>query len=99
MAKFEAVIAVDGSGFAGQAELVQDGVHEVAGAVAGEGSAGTVGTVGAGGEAKDKDSGPGVSKARDWAGPVGLVDIGAAFGLADSAAVFAEAGATLAGDD
>jgi hypothetical protein len=99
VAKLEAVVAVDGARFVGEAEFVQDRVHEVAGAVAGEGSAGTVGTVGPGGEAEDEDSGPGVAKARDGAGPVGLIDIGAAFGLADSAAVFAEARAALAGDD
>ena len=99
MAQLEAVVAVDGARFAGEAELVQDGVHEVAGAVAGEGSAGAVGSVGAGGEAEDEDAGAGVAKAGNGAGPVGLVDIGAAFGFADSAAVFAKTGAALAGDD
>ncbi len=74
VAKLEAVVAVGGARFAGEAEFVQDGVHEVAGAVAGEGSAGAVGTVGAGGEAEDEDAGPGVAKARDGSGPVGLVD-------------------------
>ena len=99
VAQLQTVVAVDGARFAGEAEFVQDRVHEVAGAVAGEGSACSVSSVGAWGEAEDKDSGPGVTKARDGAGPVGLVDIGAAFGFADSSAVFAKTGAALAGDD
>ena len=99
VSQLEAVGAVEGARFAGEAEFMQDGVHEVAGAVAGEGSAGSVGSVGPGGEAEDEDSCPGVAKARDGTGPVGLVDIGAAFGFADSAAVFAKARAALAGDD
>ena len=99
VSQLEAVVAVDGARFAGEAEFVQDGVHEVTVAVAGEGSAGSVGSVGAGGEAEDEDSGPGVAKARDGAGPVGLVNISAAFGFADSSAVFTKTGAALAGDD
>jgi hypothetical protein len=99
VAEFEAVVAVDGMRLAGEAELVQDGVHEVAGAVAGEGAAGAVGSVGAGGEAKDEDAGAGVSEAGNGAGPVGLVLVGAAFGLAYVATVVAEAGTKLAGGD
>src|SRR5882672_5781787 len=51
MAELEAIFAGDGAGFGGQAEFVQDGIHEVAGAVAGEGTAGAVGSVSSGGEA------------------------------------------------
>ena len=91
VAELEAVVAGDGAGFAGEAEFVQDGIHEVAGAVAGEGTAGAVGSVGAGGEAEDEDSGAGVAEAGDGAGPVGLVLVGAAFGFADAAAVVAKA--------
>jgi len=97
--EFEAVVAVDGAGLAGETEFVQDGIHEVAGAVACEGTAGAVGSVGAGGEAKDEDAGAGVAKAGNGASPVGLVLVGAAFGFADAAAVVAEAGATLTADD
>ena len=99
VAEFEAVVAGDGAGFAGEAELVQDGIHEVAGAVAGEGAAGAVGSVGAGGEAEDEDAGAGIAEAGDGAGPVGLVLVGAAFGFADAAAVVAKPGAAFAGDD
>jgi hypothetical protein len=99
VAELETVVAGDGQWSGGEAKLVEDWIHEVAGAVAGKGSAGSVGSVGPGGEAEDEDSCPGVAKARDGTGPVGLVDIGAAFGFADSAAVFAKARAALAGDD
>ena len=43
MAELEAVISGDGAVFGGEAEVVEDGVHEVAGAVTGEGAAGAVG--------------------------------------------------------
>lgn len=97
--KLEAVVAGDGAGFAGEAKLVEDGVHEVAGAVAGEGAAGAVGSMGAWGEAEDEDAGARVAEAWNGAGPVGLVEVGAAFGLADAAAVVAKSRATFAGDD
>jgi hypothetical protein len=99
VAELEAIVTVNGAGFAGEAELVEDGVHEVAGAVTGEGAAGAVGSMGAGGEAEDEDSGAGVAEAWDGAGPVGLVLIGAAFGFADAAAVVAKPGAAFTGDD
>jgi hypothetical protein len=99
VAKLEAVIAGDGAGFGGEAKLVEDGIHEVAGAVAGEGAAGAVGSVSAGGEAKDEDAGTGVAKAGDGAAPVGLVQVGATFGFGDAAAVVSEAGAAFTGDD
>jgi hypothetical protein len=97
--ELQAIFAGDGAGFAGEAELVQDGIHEVAGAVAGEGTAGSVGSVGAGGEAEDEDAGAGVSEAWDGAGPVGLIDVGAALGLAYAAAIVAETGAAFTSDD
>jgi hypothetical protein len=99
VAELEAVVAADGAGFAGEAELMKDGIHEVAGAVAGEGAAGAIGSVGAGREAEDEDSGAGVAKAGDRPGPIDLVLIGTAFGFADAATVGAKAGAALAGDD
>ena len=99
MAELEAIFAGDGAGFGGEAELVEDRIHEIARAVAGEGAAGTVGTVGSGGEAEDEDAGAGIAKAGDGAGPVGLVLVGASLGLADAAAVFAKTGAAFAGDD
>ncbi len=99
VAELEAVVAVRGVGLIGEAELVEDGVHEVAGAVAGEGAAGAVGAVRSGGEADDEDAGAGVAEAGDGTCPVGLVLVGAAPGDADSGTVLAEAGAELAGAD
>ena len=99
MAQLEAVVAGDGAGSAGEAELVQDRVHEVARAVTGEGTAGTVRSVGSGGKAEDEDTCAGVAKAWDGPSPIGLVLVGAALGFADAAAIVAKAGATLAGDD
>jgi len=99
VAEFQAIFAGDGAGFAGEAKFVENGIHEVAGAVAGEGAAGAVGAVGAGGEAEDEDAGAGVAEAGNRAGPVGLVDVGAAPGFAYAAAVVAEAGAAFTGDD
>ena len=99
VAQLEAVVAGDGAGFAGEAELVQDWVHEVAGTVTGEGAAGAVGSVGSGGEAEDEDSGAVVAEAGYRARPVGLVMIGTSFCFADAAAVVAKTGAALTGDD
>lgn len=99
IAQAESVVAVDCPRFGGKAELVQDGVHEVAGAVSGEGAAGAVGSVGAGSKAEDEHARAGIPEARYGTSPVLLVLVGAAAGLADSGAVGAEARAELAGDD
>ena len=53
----------------------------------------------AGGESKYQQARFGVTEAGHGAGPVGLIEIGPTAGLTDSAAVVAEAGAELAGDD
>jgi hypothetical protein len=99
VAELETVIAGDGVGFGGEAKLVEDGIHEVARAVAGEGTASSVGSVGSGSEAEDEDSRAGVAEAGDGASPVGLVLVGAAFGFADTLAVGTKAGAAIAGND
>ena len=88
-----------GAGLGGEAKLVQDGIHEVAGAIAGEGAAGAVGSMCAGGKTEDEDAGAWIAKAGNRAGPIGLVQVGAALGLADAAAVVAKARATFAVDD
>ena len=99
VAELEAVVAGDGTGFGGEAKLVEDRVHEVAGAVTGEGAAGAVGSVSSGSEADDEDSSAGVAETGDRARPVGLVLVGTAFGFADTLAVSAKAGAAFAGND
>ena len=78
---------------------MEDGIHEVAGAVAGEGTAGAVGAVGAGGKAEDENSSPVVAEARDRTSPIGLILIGSAFGFADAPAVVPKAAAPLASGD
>ena len=87
LAQLEAVVAAGGGWFAGQAELVEDGVHEVAGAVAGKGAAGAVGSVGAWCEAHDEDAGVGIAESGNRFRPVFLVAIGFAPRLADTANV------------
>ena len=99
MAESETVVAVRGVWPGGEAELVEDGIHEVSGAIAGEGAASAVRSVSSGRETEDEDAGFGVAEAGDGTGPVGVVDVRAAAGLADGFAVGAEAGTTFAGDD
>jgi hypothetical protein len=99
VAEFKAVIAGDSERFGGETEIVEDGIHEVSGAVAGEGTAGAIGTVGPGSESKDQDACAWISEAGDRACPVGLVLVGTAAGFADSTAVVAEPWALFAGDD
>jgi hypothetical protein len=95
VAEAEAVVAGDGAGLGGEAKVVEDGVHEVAGAVSGEGTAGAVGTMGAGSESKYQEAGFGIAEAGDGTGPVGLVDVGSALALANADAVFAKSRAAL----
>jgi hypothetical protein len=99
VAELEAVVPGDSEGFGGKTEIVEDGVHEVSGAVAGEGTAGAVGTVGAGSESKDQDACARISEARHRACPVGLVLVGSAAGFSNSAAIVSEPRAAFAGDD
>ena len=99
VAQAEAVVAGDGAGFAGEAELVKDRVHEVAGAVSGEGTPGTVGAVGAGSEAEDEDAGAWIAEAGDGSCPVFVVLVGATAGRADAGAIVAQAGTEFACGD
>ncbi len=99
VAQAEAVVAGDSAGFAGEAELVEDRIHEVAGAVAGERATGAVCAVGSGGEAADEDAGARIAEAGNGAGPVLVVLVGAAAGLADAGTVLAQTRAQFAGDD
>lgn len=80
MTEFETVMGGDGAGFRGKAEGVEDGVHEVAGAVSSEGAAGAIGSVGTGGETKDEDACARVAESGDRTAPIGLVDEGSATG-------------------
>jgi len=92
--QLEAVVAADSGGFAGQAELVQDGIHEVAGAVACKWPPRTVGTVGTGREAKDEDACIGITEAGHGLRPVFLIAVGFATRLADASNVGDQSRAT-----
>jgi hypothetical protein len=97
--QLETVVAADGGGFAGQTEFVEDGVHEIAGSVAGKGTAGAVGSMGAGSETEDEDAGVGIAEAGNGPGPVFLVAVGFAAGLADATDIGDEARTTGAVGD
>ena len=99
VAQAQAVVAGDSAGFRGEAQLVKDGVHEVPGAVAGEGATGAVGSVRTGSEAEDEDARARVAETGNRTRPVIMVLVGAAAGLADAGAVLAQAGTEFAGDD
>jgi hypothetical protein len=89
-AEAEAVLDVCGVRLVGEAGVMEDGIEEAAGAVAGEDSAGAVAAVGSGGEAQGQDAGFGVAETGNGPGPVGLVDVGAALALADALAILAK---------
>jgi hypothetical protein len=99
MAELETIVAGDGAGLAGEAKLMQDGIHEVARAIASEGTTGAIRSVSTRSQAKDENTGAGVAEARNGTGPVGLILVGTAFRFADAAAVVAQAGTALTGDD
>ena len=99
MAKLEAIVASDGSGLAGEAEVVQDRVHKVTGAVSSKRASGAISAVCAGSESNDEYTGAWISKAGDGARPVGLILIGTAASVSDALAVGSEAGAEFAVDD
>lgn len=99
MAQLQAIVASDGARFIRQSKLVQNRVHEVAGAVAGKRPAGSVSAMRSRSKSKDENAGPGIAKTWYGTGPVSLIQIGAAFGLTDPAAVVSQPGAALAGAD
>jgi hypothetical protein len=94
-AEAEAVFDVRGVRLVGKAGVVEDGIEEVAGAVAGKDAASAVPAVGSGSEAERQDAGFGIAEAGYRAGPVGLVDVGSAFALADALAVFTKSRAAF----
>lgn len=63
VAKFQAVVAGGACWLAGETQFVQHGIHEVAGAIAGEGAARSIGSMRAGSKPEDEDAGAWVPKA------------------------------------
>ena len=90
VAQFETVIAGDRARLAGEAEVVEDGIHEVAGTIACEGSACAISAVGSGGESEDEDAGAGIAEAGNGASPVSLILVSTALCLGDTTAIGAE---------
>ncbi len=99
MAEFHAVIGCYGAGFGCEAEIVEDGIHKVAGAIAGEGAASAIGAVGPRCQTKDEYPGLGVAETGNRLGPVGLVDKSTSARFPDSGAVGTQARASFAGYD
>src|SRR5437868_7617953 len=99
IAQLQAIAAVSGRGLRGKAHFVQDGIHEVAGAIPGEWTAGAVGAVGAGSKSEDQHSRFRITEAGHWLSPVLPVHIGAALLPSDLLAVRDQARAAGAGND
>lgn len=78
---------------------MQNGIHEVARAIAGEGPPSAIGAVRAGCEAEDEYPRARIAKAGDGARPVVLIAVGCAPGLANAGTVLAQPRTKLAGDD
>ena len=95
----EAVAAVRGAGLRGESGAVEERVEEIAGTVAGEGAAGAVGSVSAGGEADEEDAGGGIAEGGNGLAPVLGVAVHAALVLGDSDRMGAQARAEFARDD
>lgn len=98
-AKLESILARHTLRLICKAGLVENRVHEVTGSVAGERSAGSVGSMGAGGEAENQHAGARITKTRHGPCPVGLIPVRAALRLSDPFAVRAKTGALFTADD
>ena len=94
-----AVAARDRVGLRGKTGIVENGIQKVAGAVAGKGPAGPVGTVRARSQAQDQQTGLLVAKRRNWLGPVNPVPVGTALAGGDLFAILPQAAAALTADD
>ena len=97
--KNQAIVAVEAMGLVGEAGAVEGSIKPVAGAVAGEDTAGAVAAVSGRSEADDQDAGGGVAEAWDWAAPVVPLAIRGALLAADGLAPFDQAGAFTAEDN
>jgi len=86
-------------GLRGEAGFVEDGKQEVAGAVAGEGAAGAVGAVRAGGEAECEYAGMRIAEGGNGFAPIVPIGISAAANTGNFCAVGTQARASIAGDD
>src|SRR5208337_2801576 len=84
----EAVVTGTAGGVRGEAGFMEDAVEDVAGFIAGEHAAGTVGAVGAGREAEDETGCRGIAERGHGTAPILPVAPGAALHLGDAGGVF-----------
>lgn len=99
MAQLQAVVARDCIAMIRQADLMQNGIHEVSRAVTGKRPACPVRSMRAGSQAENQNPCPWIAKARNGTRPVGVVEIGATLHHAKVAAVGAQPFAAFTGDD
>src|SRR4029077_10501144 len=94
-----AVAASGCSGLTGESGFVQYWIHEVAGSVSGERTAGAIGAMGAGSESEDEDAGMGITKAGNGLSPVLAVAVRPALLAANLLAILDQTATSRAGDD
>lgn len=99
MTEFEPVVAGYTCRLVGEAQLVENGIHEGSGTIAGERTPCAVSSMRTGSKTKDEHPCARVAKAGNRPSPVGLVLVSTSPGFADAAAVVAEARTALAIDD
>jgi hypothetical protein len=99
VAQTKTVILRDCTWLVGESGLVKDGIHEVSGTVSREGATSAVGSMGTWSQPKDENARPRVAEPGYRTGPVDLIHVSPAAGLADASTVGAEAIAGFAGDN
>ena len=62
VAEFQTVVAMSTRWLAGEAQFMQDGIHEIAGAISSEGAARSISSMRAGSQPKDENAGAGIAK-------------------------------------
>jgi hypothetical protein len=77
--QLEPVVAIGGIGLVGKSGFMQDGEHELAGSIAGEGASSAVGAVRTGGQAQDEHSRIGIAEAGHRFAPIFAVAVSPAF--------------------
>jgi len=99
VAEPEAVIAGVALGLGGKAGIMEYRIHEEAGSISRKGPSCAVCAVSSRGQAEDENAGTRVAEAGYGARPVGLVEVGAAFDLADTLTISSQTRTTFAGCD
>ena len=95
----EAVVTIGGGGLAGESNLVQHGIHEVAAGIARERASGAVGAMRPGSKSHDEHARVGVAESRDGLAPIFPVAVCAALLARNLFAVRHQTRAKGAGND